>query len=246
MDEKGEEIIEFYRCEECDKNYKTYQGLYNHNKRHHGSGKYGDMKPLKMTKKEFDERGYKFGKFGRPPAGESVKEKKEKILLEKTEEITAKPERERPDYLTKDYSENESEENQPDSIPDAIKLLNLGGIIEDEDDDSPVSKAALKFQGKLARHFYKLSDSLLEIFGKGYTQNADFEIKRSKLDYDVMEETTVAMMAERNIKIPYSATAVWGISTSIFFGKPISSMVVKRKKKGLKILPKMAFWRRNK
>jgi hypothetical protein len=86
----------------------------------------------------------------------------------------------------------------------------------------------------------------LEIFGKGYTQNADFEIKRSKLDYDVMEETTVAMMAERNIKIPYSATAVWGISTSIFFGKPISSMVVKRKKKGLKILPKMAFWRRNK
>ena len=77
------EEITFYRCEDCDKNYKTYQGLYNHNKRNHLTGTDGDMTPLKMSQNDFDEKGYKFGKFGRTKAGESVKEKREKKVLEK-------------------------------------------------------------------------------------------------------------------------------------------------------------------
>ena len=237
--------ISFYRCEKCEKNYKSYQGLYNHNKRHHGAGKNGDMKPLKMAQKAFDELGYKFGTFGRPPAGESVKEKKEKKLLEETEKITAPTEGELPDYLTSDFTENETKIPQADSLPDAVKLLNLG--YNDEDDlDAPLSKATLKFQGKLARHFYMMADKVLEVFGRGYTRDENFEIKRSKIDYDVIEETTVAMMEERQIRIPYSATMVWMFTTTIFFGKPVSKMYVKRRKLGLRVFGKLKFWRRKK
>jgi len=237
--------LEFYRCEECEKNYKSYQGLYNHNKRHHGAGKNGDMKPLKMSQENFDEKGWIFGKFGRPAAGESVKEKKAKKLLKETEKITSKDEKELPDYLSSEHEKEETKIPQPDSLPDAVKLLNLGHL-DDEDDEAPLSKATLKFQGKLARHFYMMGDKVLEVFGRGYTRDENFEIKRSKMDYDIVEETTVAMMSERQMRIPYSATMVWVFTTSIFFGKPVSKMVVKRRKLGLRLFGKLKFWRRKK
>lgn len=237
--------ISFYRCDKCGMNYKSYQGLYNHNKRHHGAGKNGDMKPLKMGQSDFDEKGWKFGKFGRPPAGESVKEKKEKKLLEEVEEITAEPEKELPGYLSSEHEKEETKIPQADSLPDAVKLLNLG-YNEEDDLDAPLSKATLKFQGKLARHFYMMADKVLEVFGRGYTRDENFEIKRSKIDYDIIEETSVAMMEERQIRIPYSATMVWMFTTTIFFGKPISKMYVKRRKLGLRIFGKLKFWGKKK
>lgn len=227
--------ISFYYCESCEKSYKSYQGLYNHNKRHHGAGKSGDMKQISMTEEAFENDGYKFGQFGRPKAAETIQAKKERRVLEKTEEITAKTEREKPSYLTDDFDENVVEIPQPDSLPNAVKLLGLGGIAEDE--DAPLSKSELKFQGKLARHFYMFLDSAISFFGKGYTGDNNYEIKRNKSDYDFMEESTVAMMEERGIRIPYSATAVWGITMAMSYGTPMGKMVIKRKKRGLRLIP---------
>ena len=126
------EEITFYRCEDCDKNYKTYQGLYNHNKRNHLTGTDGDMTPLKMSQNDFDEKGYKFGKFGRTKAGESVKEKREKKVLEKVEKITAEKEGEKPSYLTEEY-DYENEIEAPDSIPDFAHILEVSGDLSDEE-----------------------------------------------------------------------------------------------------------------
>ena len=242
--EKTEEIITFYRCDECDKNYKTYQGLYNHNKRNHGTGVYGDMSPITMTKSEFDKKGYKFGKFGRSKAGESVKEKREKKVLDKTQKITAKSEKEKPSYLT-DEHDFENDIEAPDSIPDFAHILEISGDLPD-DEDSQLSKTELKFQGKLARQFYIMLDSLLTTIGKGYTGDESYEIKRNKSDYDLLENSTVAMMEEQQIRIPYSATTNWAITMGIAYSIPTFNMVNQRKKNGKKLLPRFKLFRRRK
>jgi len=231
--------IKLYRCDDCSKNYKTYQGLYNHNKRHHDSIKVAP--PLTISEEEFNEKGWKFGSFGRPAAGESIPEKKERKILEKVEEITAPIEREKPSYLSDEYTIDDTDIPQPDSIPAIVKLLNIGESLDDEN-DGEISKAQIKYQGKLARHLYIFLDGVLELFGKGYSGDKDFEILRNKKDYDLLEETTVAMMEEQQISIPYSATTVWGITVGIAYGNPMFRMASKRKKIGRKIIPR--FFRR--
>jgi hypothetical protein len=247
MDEKvaeEDEEITFYRCNDCDKNYKTYQGLYNHNKRNHFSGTDGDMTPITTTKIQFDKMGYKFGKFGRTKAGESVKQKREKKVLKKVEEITAKEEGEKPSYLS-DEHDFENEIEAPDSIPNFAHILEVSGDLPD-DEESRLSKTELKFQGKLARQFYIMMDSLLTTIGKGYTGDESYEIIRNKADYDLLENSTVAMMEEQQLRIPYSATTNWAITLGIAYSIPAVSMVNKRKKNGKRILPRFKLFRRRK
>lgn len=242
-EKKEEEIIQVYRCEKCDKSFKSYQGIYGHNKRHH-EGEKPEPATL-LSPLEFTEKGWKFGSFGRPKAGESIKEKQTKKVFEKIEEITANIDEEKPNYLSEDFVINEVNIPQEDSIPSVVKLLNVGESLDDEEEEV-LSKQRLKFQGKLARHFFQFADSLLTIFGKGYTGDNDYEIKRNKSDYDLLEDTTKAMMEEQQVFIPYSATAVWGITVGIAYGTPVAKMGAKRRKKGWKLIPNLRFWGKKK
>ena len=242
MENEGENI-QVYRCEKCDKSFKSYQGIYGHNKRHHDSEK--PEPATLLSPLEFEEKGWKFGSFGRPKAGETVKEKQTKKVYEKIEEITADIDDERPTYLSEEFDVNAANIPQADSIPSVVKLLNVGDSLDDEEEEV-LSKSRLKFQGKLARHFFQFADSILSVFGKGYTGDNDYEIKRNKTDYDLLEDTTKAMMEEQQIFVPYSATAVWGITVGIAYGTPLAKMGAKRRKKGWRIIPNLRFWRRKK
>tara|TARA_R100001463_G_scaffold25105_2_gene59618 strand:+ start:4273 stop:5004 length:732 start_codon:yes stop_codon:yes gene_type:complete len=127
---------------------------------------------------------------------------------------------------------NESDEDGLPSptIPTPIRKLSEGG--------AALSVAQRATQGKLVRWAYMGIDRGLTHWGRGVTQQPNWEIKRHPMDYDALEGATMHMMDANGISINLSPNLVFMTVVGSAYIPPVS-YVAKNSKKSF--LPKLNF-----
>lgn len=99
----------------------------------------------------------------------------------------------------------------PHTIPEPISKLNA-------------TQQALDYEsmGRLVRFGFIGLDRMLTHWGRGVMNKPKWELKRSKQDYDVLESSTVQVMAHYGINIPVSPMTVWGLTIGAAYAPPIN------------------------
>jgi len=59
-------------------------------------------------------------------------------------------------------------------------------------------------------------------WGRGVMNKKDWTLKRSKQDYDILEQSTVDVMVQYGINIPVSPLTIWGITVGSAYLPPIN------------------------
>jgi len=124
---------------------------------------------------------------------------------------------------------NESEDSDLPSptIPTPIRKLSEGG--------AALSVAQRATQGKLVRWAYMGIDRGLTHWGRGVTQQPEWEIKRHPMDYDALEGATMHMMDANGISINLSPNLVFMTVLGSAYIPPVTYVAQNSKKK---IFPK--------
>ena len=99
----------------------------------------------------------------------------------------------------------------PHTIPEPISNLNA-------------TQQALDYEsmGRLVRFGFIGLDRMITHWGRGVMNKPKWELKRSKQDYDVLESSTVQVMAHYGINIPVSPMTVWGLTIGAAYAPPIN------------------------
>ena len=99
----------------------------------------------------------------------------------------------------------------PHTIPEPISKLNA-------------TQQALDYEsmGRLVRFGFIGLDRMITHWGRGVMNKPKWELKRSKQDYDVLESSTVQVMAHYGINIPVSPMTVWGLTIGAAYAPPIN------------------------
>jgi len=99
----------------------------------------------------------------------------------------------------------------PHTIPEPIGRLNA-------------TQQALDTQsmGKLVRFGFIGLDRMITHWGRGVMNKKDWTLKRSKQDYDILEQSTVDVMVQYGINIPVSPLTIWGITIGSAYLPPIN------------------------
>lgn len=99
----------------------------------------------------------------------------------------------------------------PHTIPEPISNLNA-------------TQQALDYEsmGRLVRFGFIGLDRMITHWGRGVMNKPKWTLKRSKQDYDVLESSTVQVMAHYGINIPVSPVTVWGLTIGAAYAPPIN------------------------
>ena len=116
------------------------------------------------------------------------------------------------------------------TIPTPIRKLSEGG--------AALSVAQRATQGKLVRWAYMGIDRGLTHWGRGVTQQPQWEIKRHPMDYDALEGATMHMMDANGISINLSPNLVFMTVVGSAYIPPVTYVAKNSKKK---FLPKFNF-----
>lgn len=108
-------------------------------------------------------------------------------------------------------------DENPDTINPAVRGL-LGGSGRMSVN---LAKKQAELQGRVARYGFVAADRLISWWGKGVTNNPDYELRRSKADLDLLEETTVDVMEYYGLEIPVNPLMIWGITVGAAYVPPV-------------------------
>ena len=122
-----------------------------------------------------------------------------------------------PQWEDLDWLNPDEEEDVPSSLPKAVRGMVGGGY-------GPAQRAT---QRQLVIWSYMGVDRLLSHWGKGVTQDKEWEVSRSSTDYLIMEEATTNMMDAHGIRVSMSPTLVWGTVMAGAYGPPVVDVVKK-------------------
>jgi len=107
-------------------------------------------------------------------------------------------------------------DDTPDTINPAVRALGGAGTTS-----ANLAKKQAEIQGRVARYGFVAADRLVTWWGRGVTNNPQYELKRSKADLDLLEETTIDVMEYYGISIPVNPLMVWGITVGAAYVPPV-------------------------
>ncbi len=119
-------------------------------------------------------------------------------------------------------SDNDDDLPTP-TIPTPIRRLSEGG--------AALSVAQRATQGKLVRWAYMGIDRGLTHWGRGVTQQPEWEIKRHPMDYDALEGATMHMMDANGISINLSPNLVFMTVLGSAYVPPVTYVARNSKRK---------------
>ena len=140
----------------------------------------------------------------------SDKKKEEKIEVPEETSQDEVPEVDSFDDI--DWLREEEGEEIKSTIPRAIRGVATG---------SEMSAVARATQGQLIRWGYMGIDRGVTHWGRGVTQNPEYEIKRSNMDYDAMEGATMHYLESKGININLTPGLVLTATLGAAYGPPI-------------------------
>ena len=123
-----------------------------------------------------------------------------------------------PEWENLDWLNPEEEQDIPSSLPKAVQGI-VGG-----QGYGPAQRAT---QRQLVMWGFMGIDRLISRWGKGVTQDEEWEIKRSSSDYLIMEEATTNMMDADGVRIQMTPTLVWGTVMAGAYAPPVIDVVKK-------------------
>ena len=185
----------------------------------------------------FDTYGHGKGK-GKSKTSIYKHHKKWKVESEKVDD--EKVDDETPHWENLDWLEPDDEEQVPSSIPRAVQDMAMGGEYGD---------GARATQRQLVMWGFMGIDRLFSHWGKGVTQNSEWEISRSPTDYIVMESATTQMMDAHGMRINMSPSMVFLTVMGAAYVPPVVEVARKadpRRTKGIINRIKRIFRRRKK
>ena len=113
------------------------------------------------------------------------------------------------------WMDPEEQENvTPHTIPDPIKKM--AGA-----DGSQLMMAHRTMSKSMIRWSFLGLDRLITWWGKGVTNDPNYELKRSNQDYDVLQNSTITMFDAYGITIPASPILVWSTIVGSAYVPPI-------------------------
>lgn len=117
-----------------------------------------------------------------------------------------------PEFGDIDWLEEDEQDDYPSTIPRAIRGVATG------EEMTAVARAT---QGQLVRWGYMGVDRGITHWGRGVTQNPEYEIKRSTMDYDALEGATMVWLESKGISINLTPGLVLTATLGAAYGPPI-------------------------
>lgn len=117
-----------------------------------------------------------------------------------------------PDFGDIDWLQEDDEDEYPSTIPRAIRGVATG---------AEMTEVARATQGQLVRWGYMGVDRGITHWGRGVTQNPEYEIKRSTMDYDALEGATMVWLESKGISINLTPGLVLTATLGAAYGPPI-------------------------
>lgn len=187
-----------------DGKYQSTISDYGHGKGN-GKSRAAVYKHNKKYTKSTKNRDTRAGDNAGAKSREKVKSKKEDFV--ESDDRPAQNE----DFGDIDWLEEEEDE-YPSTIPRAIRGVATG---------AEMSQVARATQGQLVRWGYMGVDRGITHWGRGVTQNPEYEIKRSTMDYDAMEGATMVWLESKGISINLTPGLVLTATLGAAYGPPI-------------------------
>jgi len=126
------------------------------------------------------------------------------------------------DWTTVDWSRADDEDVIADTIGSPVQQMI--SAFSTDDNSGSLWKKQRDLQGKVARWGFMTIDRLVTWWGRGVTSDPEYELLRSKKDYDLLEGTTVDVMEYYGISVPLNPLAIWGITVGSAYIPPLADI----------------------
>lgn len=112
-------------------------------------------------------------------------------------------------------SPDEEADVVPDTIPSPMRRL------AQAQGDAALTAAQRVMEKSLVRYSFMGLDRLLTWYGRSLMTDQEWELRRSQNDYDVLQDTTMAMMDAYGIRVPASPWMIWGTVVGSAYVPPV-------------------------